>query len=55
MTPAVAPDTRAAKVGIKARSESLVAMMTLSMGCAVDHRSAAPSAMRKRAAPAWFS
>ena len=29
--PAVAPDTSAAKVGTKARSESLVAMMTLSM------------------------
>ena len=31
MMPAVAPDTSAAKVGTKARSESLVAMMTLSM------------------------
>ena len=42
--PAVAPDTSAAKVGTKARSESLVAMMTLSMGSAVRRGSAAAPA-----------
>ena len=53
--PAVAPDTSAAKVGTKARSESLVAMMTLSMACGARPRPGpASSSTRKTAASAWF-
>src|SRR5580704_335210 len=53
--PAVAPDTSAAKVGTRARSESLVAMMTLSMRRAACPGSAAASAItRKRAGSVSF-